>query len=85
MQPLYLSQHLYLSETESSVNDYADTRKRNAKAAPQEEKLPENSERPAQKLLLFLQEKADFHQSRINTINEKIAVRSDKIARNKAK
>lgn len=55
------------------------------KAAPQEEKLPENSERPAQKLLPFLQEKADFHQSRINTINEKIAVRSDKIARNKAK
>lgn len=55
------------------------------KAAPQEEKLPENSERPAQKLLSFLQEKADFHQSRINTINEKIAVRSDKIARNKAK
>ena len=55
------------------------------KAAPQEEKLPENSERPAQKLLPFLQEKADFHQSRINTINERIAVRSDKIARNKAK
>lgn len=55
------------------------------KAAPQEEKLPENSERPAQKLLPFLQEKADFHQSRINTINEKIAVRSDKIARNEAK
>ena len=55
------------------------------KASPQEEKLPENSERPAQKLLPFLQEKADFHQSRINTINEKIAVRSDKIARNEAK
>ena len=55
------------------------------KAAPQEEKLPENSERPAQKLLPFLKEKADFHQSRINTINEKIAVRSDKIARNEAK
>lgn len=55
------------------------------KAVPQEEKLPENSERPAQKLLPFLQEKADFHQSRINTTNEKIAVRSDKIARNKAK
>lgn len=55
------------------------------KTAPQEEKLPENNERPAQKLLPFLQEKADFHQSRINTINEKIAVRSDKIARNEAK
>ena len=55
------------------------------KAVPQEEKLPENSERPAQKLLSFLKEKADFHQSRINTINEKIAVRSDKIARNEAK
>lgn len=55
------------------------------KAAPQEEKPLENSERPAQKLLPFLQEKADFHQSRINIINEKIAVRSDKIARNEAK
>lgn len=55
------------------------------KAAPQAEKLPENSKRPAQKLLPFLQEKADFHQSRINIINEKIAVRSDKIARNEAK
>lgn len=55
------------------------------KAVPQEEKLPENSERPAQKLLSFLKEKTDFHQSRINTINEKIAVRSDKIARNEAK
>ena len=55
------------------------------KAAPQEEMLPENNERPAQKLLPFLQEKADFHQSRINIINEKIAVRSDKIARNEAK
>lgn len=85
MQPLYLSQHLYLSETESSVNDYADTKKEMQKAAPQEEKLPENNERPAQKLLPFLQEKADFHQSRINTINEKIAVRSDKIARHEAK
>ena len=31
------------------------------KTAPQEEKLPENNERPAQKLLPFLQEKADFH------------------------
>lgn len=55
------------------------------KAAPREEKLPENNERPAQKLLPFLQEKADFHQSRINTINEKIAVRSDKIAQHEAK
>lgn len=38
-----------------------------------------------QKLLPFLNTKAEFHQNRIDTLDEKIAVRKDKIARNEAK
>ena len=45
----------------------------------------ENSTKKSQKLLPFLNAKAEIHQSRIDTINEKIAVREDKIARNEAK
>lgn len=59
---------------------------------PQEEELrkniaksQENNERNSQKLLPFLNAKAEFHQSRINSIDEKIATRQDKIAKNEAK
>ena len=38
-----------------------------------------------QKLLPFLNAKAEFHQNRIDTLDAKIAVREDKIARNEAK
>lgn len=48
-------------------------------------KSQENSERNSQKLLPFLNAKAEFHQSRINSIDEKIATRQDKIAKNEAK
>ena len=43
------------------------------------------SEIKPQKLLPFLNLKAEFHQSRIDTLDEKIAARQDKIARNEAK
>lgn len=43
------------------------------------------SEVKTQKLLPFLNMKAEFHQSRIDTLDEKIAARQDKIARNEAK
>ena len=43
------------------------------------------SEVKPQKLLSFLNMKAEFHQSRIDTLDEKIAARQDKIARNEAK
>lgn len=45
----------------------------------------ENSVQKSQKLLPFLNAKAENHQSRINNLNEKIATREDKIARNEAK
>lgn len=48
-------------------------------------KSQENSEHSSQKLLPFLNAKAEFHQSRINSIDEKIATRQDKIAKNEAK
>lgn len=48
-------------------------------------KSQENSERNSQKLLPFLNAKAEFHQRRINSIDEKIATRQDKIAKNEAK
>lgn len=48
-------------------------------------KSQENSEHNSQKLLPFLNAKAEFHQSRINSIDEKIATRQDKIAKNEAK
>lgn len=44
----------------------------------------ENSVTKSQKLLPFLHVKAESHQIRIDNLNEKIAVREDKIARNKA-
>ena len=43
------------------------------------------SEIKPQKLLPFLNLKAEFHQSRIDTLDEKIATRQDKIAKNEAK
>lgn len=49
------------------------------------ENMQENSNVKAQKLLPFLNIKAEFHQSRIDTLDEKIAARQDKIARNEAK
>jgi len=48
-------------------------------------KSQENSEHSSQKLLPFLNAKAEFHQSRINSIDEKISTRQDKIAKNEAK
>lgn len=45
----------------------------------------ENSVQKSQKLLPFLNAKAENHQSRINNLNEKIATHEDKIARNEAK
>lgn len=49
------------------------------------QKLTEQTTTKGQKLLPFLNVKAEFHQNRIDTINEKIANREDKIARNEAK
>lgn len=49
------------------------------------QKSKENSKVKSQKLLPFLNVKAEFHQNRIDTLNEKIATREDKIARNEAK
>lgn len=43
------------------------------------------SEVKPQKFLPFLNLKAEFHQSRIDTLDEKIAARQNKIARNEAK
>lgn len=39
----------------------------------------------SQKLIPFFNAKAEFHQSRINTIDEKIATRQDKISKNEEK
>jgi hypothetical protein len=47
--------------------------------------LPAEDIQKSQKLLPFLNAKAEFHQNRINTIDEKIALKHDKIARNEAK
>jgi hypothetical protein len=47
--------------------------------------LPAEDIQKSQKLLPFLNAKAEFHQNRIDTIDEKIAVKQDKIARNEAK
>ena len=49
------------------------------------ENMQESSNIKSQKMLPFLNMKAEFHQSRIDTLNEKIAARQDKIARNEAK
>ena len=49
-----------------------------------DEKKPTSFEQSG-KLLPFLEAKAEFHQVRIDTIDEKIARREDKIARNEAK
>ena len=48
-------------------------------------KAQENNEHNSQKLLPFLNAKAEFHQSRIDTLDEKIASRQNKIAKNEAK
>jgi uncharacterized coiled-coil protein SlyX len=47
--------------------------------------LPAEDIQKSQKLLPFLNAKAEFHQNRIDTIDEKIAAKQDKIARNEAK
>jgi hypothetical protein len=47
--------------------------------------LPAKDIQKSQKLLPFLNAKAEFHQNRIDTIDEKISVKQDKIARNEAK
>lgn len=49
------------------------------------ENMQESSNIKSQKLLPFLNMKAEFHQSRIDTLDEKITARQDKIARNEAK
>ena len=48
-------------------------------------KAQENNEHNSQKLLPFLNAKAEFHQSKIDTLDEKIASRQNKIAKNEAK
>ena len=48
-------------------------------------KAQENSEHKSEKLLPFLNAKAEFHQNRIDTLDEKIASRQNKIAKNEAK
>ena len=47
-------------------------------------KPPENNIQKSQKLIPFLNVKAETHQSKINSIDVKIATKEDKISRNKA-
>ncbi|MCM1222242.1 MAG: hypothetical protein NC548_48015, partial [Lachnospiraceae bacterium] len=48
-------------------------------------KPPENNIQKSQKLMPFLSGKAETHQSKINSIDVKIATKEDKISRNEAK
>ncbi|MDE5860762.1 MAG: hypothetical protein K2H28_01035, partial [Ruminococcus sp.] len=48
-------------------------------------KPPENNIQKSQKLIPFLNVKAETHQSKINSIDVKIATKEDKISRNNAK
>ena len=58
---------------------------RRKQAQAQEHQQDETSTQKSGKLLPFLNAKAEHHQSRIDSIDEKIANQTDKIDRNKAK
>ena len=59
------------------------TEKKTAQA--QEQQQEESGAQKSDKLLPFLNAKAEHHQSRIDSLDEKIANQTDKIDRNKAK
>lgn len=58
---------------------------RRKQAQAQEHQQDETGAQKSGKLLLFLNAKAEFHQGRIDSLDEKIANQTDKIDRNKAK
>ena len=58
---------------------------RGKQAQAQEQQQEESGAQKSGKLLPFLNAKAEHHQSRIDSIDEKIANQTDKIDRNKAK
>lgn len=65
------------------VDAEEELRKQQAKA--QEHQKDETNVQKSGKLLPFLNAKAEYHQSRIDSIDEKIANQTDKIDRNRAK
>lgn len=66
-----------------AVDAEEELRKQRARA--QEQQQDETSVQKSGKLLPILNAKAEHHQSRIDSIDEKIANRTDRIDRNKAK
>ena len=58
---------------------------RRKQAQAQEQQQDETNTQKSGKLLPFLNAKAEHHQSRIDSLDEKIANQTDKIDRNKAK
>lgn len=66
-----------------AVDAEEDFRRKQAQA--QEQQQEESSAQKSGKLLPFLNAKAEHHQSRIDSLDEKIANQTDKIDRNKAK
>lgn len=58
---------------------------RRKQAQAQEQQQEESGAQKSDKLLPFLNAKAEHHQSRIDSLDEKIANQTDKIDRNKAK
>ncbi len=68
---------------QSVVDAEEELRKQQAKA--QEHQKDETNVQKSGKLLPFLNAKAEYHQSRIDSIDEKIANQTDKIDRNRAK
>ena len=58
---------------------------RRKQAQAQEHQQDETGAQKSGKLLPFLNAKAEFHQGRIDSLDEKIANQTDKIDRNKAK
>ena len=65
------------------VDAEEELRKQQAKA--QEHQKDETNVQKSGKLLPFLNAKAEYHQSRIDSIDEKIANQTDKIDKNRAK
>lgn len=66
-----------------AVDAEEELRKKQAQA--QEHQQDETSTQKSRKLLPFMNAKAEHHQSRIDSLDEKIANQTDKIDRNKAK
>lgn len=66
-----------------AVDAEEDLRRKQAQA--QEQQQEESGAQKSDKLLPFLNAKAEHHQSRIDSLDEKIANQTDKIDRNKAK